>query len=599
MDLGMIVLALFGAAFGTVALLACRQPLLARLAWREAVRRRGQSLLVVVGLMVGSAAIAAALVSAESLDKAATINGHRAVGHMDLAVTAGGQPFPAQTATRLTDDPTVAAAVQGILPTIDVGGSVANLDRERRRSGIGIVGFDPQAQAPFGVFHLADGTTTTGDGLEVGEVLLTTDLATSLDAEVGDRLTLWPDGPGGALATTVGGIVAIDGAGAHGLRPAAFISLESLWTVTGPDVATVLRVTAAGEVFGGIEEGEAAIPVLEEAIAGLRSAADLRVAPVKADMVEMVRSESAAPRGMVIGLTGVVVVAGLTLVVSLAHMLAEERRRQLGVLRALGLRRRGLVRLMVIEGAMYSLVAAVVGTGLGVLAGQIVARRIVDAIVGMSGFSDFAFTYTAAPRTVAIALASGALITLVTLALSARRTAGMSIVAAVRDLPEPTPNLRGGWRHAVKVGVLTVAGAAGAGPAARHACRDRRRRMVGGDGLLRRQPDRGGPEAALRHARARHPGHGVRLGAGRGGEPAGRRGAGRASRTLGRTSPGDVATADGGAVPPAYPNRPHERRVRPGLGRSRDVDHAERRIIGHVRGASRAYRRGRTHTGCR
>jgi putative ABC transport system permease protein len=460
MGLGTIVLALSGAAFGTVALLAWRQPLLARLAWREAVRRRGQSLLVIAGLMVGSAAIAAALVTADSLDEAATINSHRAMGHMDLAITAGGQPFPAPTATQLADDPAVAASVQGILPTIEVSGSVANLDRERRRSGIGIVAFDPQAQAPFGVFHLLEGTTTTGDGLAVGEVLLTTDLATSLDAEVGDRLTLWPDGPGGTLEATVGGIVAIEGAGTHGLRPTAFTSLETLWSVTDPDIATILRVTVAGEVFSGVEEGEAAIPVLEEAIAGLESTTDLRVVPIKADMVEMVRFESAAPRGMIIGLTGVVVVAGLTLVVSLAHMLAEERRRQLGVLRALGLQRRGLVRLMVIEGAMYCLVAAVVGTGLGVLTGQIVARRIVVAIVGMSGFSDFAFTYTANPRTVAIALASGALITLVTLVLSSRRTAGMSVVAAVRDLPEPPVVRRGGWRRAVGATALALAGAA-------------------------------------------------------------------------------------------------------------------------------------------
>jgi putative ABC transport system permease protein len=461
MDLGTVVLALFVAAFGTVALLAWRQPLLAQLAWREAVRRRGQSLLVVVGLMVGSAAIAAALVTAESLDEAATINSYRAMGQMDLAITAGGQPFPARTAALLAEDPAVAAAVQGILPTVEVSGSVANLDRERRRSNIGIVAFDPEAQAPFGVFHLDDGTTTTGDDLEVGDVLLTADLAAVLDAQVGDGLALWPNGLGRALETTASGIAAIDGAGAHGLRPTAFTSLETLWQLTGPDLVTVLRVTTAGEVFGGIEEGEAAVPVLEGAIERLGSAADLRVVPIKADMVEMVQYESAAPRGMIIGLAGVVVVAGLTLVVSLAHMLAEERRRQLGVLRALGLRRRGLVRLMVIEGAMYSLVAAVVGTGLGVFAGQIVAHRIVVAIVGMSGFSDFAFTYTAAPRTVATALASGALITLVTLVLSARRTAGMSIVAAVRDLPAPAAAPRGGWRRAVIVGVLIVVGAAG------------------------------------------------------------------------------------------------------------------------------------------
>jgi putative ABC transport system permease protein len=461
MDLGTIVLALSGAAFGAVALLAWRQPLLARLAWREAARRRGQSLLLIVGLMVGAAAIAAALVTADSLDEAATINSHRAMGAMDLAITAGGRPFPAHLATRLAEDPAVAAAVQGILPTVEASGSVANLDRERRRSDVGVVAFEPAMQEPFGVFHLDDGTTTTGDDLRAGEVLMTTDLATLLDAEAGDRLTVWLDGPGVALETTVGGIVAIDGAGAHGLRPTVFTSLETLWQVTGPDLATLLRVTTAGEVFGGIEEAGAAMPALEEAIAGLGTTAELRVVPVKADMVEMVAAESAAPRGMTMGLAGVVVVAGLTLVVSLAHMLAEERRRQLGVLRALGLRRRGLVQLMVIEGAMYSLVAAVVGTGVGVLAGQIVARRIVVAIVGMSGFSDFAFTYTAAPRTVAIALASGASITLVTLVLSVRRTAHLSVVAAVRDLPEPTVVVRGGWRRALTVGLLGMTGVAG------------------------------------------------------------------------------------------------------------------------------------------
>lgn len=122
-----------------MALLAWRQPLLAQLAWPEAIRRRGQSLLVVAGLMVGSAAIAAALVSADSLDEAATINGYRAMGHMDLAITAGGQPFPARTATQLTADPAVVPAIKGILPTVEVSGSVTNPDGERRRSDIGIV----------------------------------------------------------------------------------------------------------------------------------------------------------------------------------------------------------------------------------------------------------------------------------------------------------------------------------------------------------------------------------------------------------------------------------------------------------------------------
>jgi hypothetical protein len=50
-----VPLVLFLVVFGGVGILAARRPLLARLAAREAVRRRGQTLLVIAGLMVGTA----------------------------------------------------------------------------------------------------------------------------------------------------------------------------------------------------------------------------------------------------------------------------------------------------------------------------------------------------------------------------------------------------------------------------------------------------------------------------------------------------------------------------------------------------------------
>src|SRR5258708_14095555 len=54
---------LFVLAYGAVAIFALRHRVLGRLALREAVRRKGQSLLVVAGLMVGTAAITAARVA--------------------------------------------------------------------------------------------------------------------------------------------------------------------------------------------------------------------------------------------------------------------------------------------------------------------------------------------------------------------------------------------------------------------------------------------------------------------------------------------------------------------------------------------------------
>ena len=57
MNLAAVVIGLFVLVYAALLILAIRRPLLARLALREAVRRPGQSAVVVLGLMIGTMAI--------------------------------------------------------------------------------------------------------------------------------------------------------------------------------------------------------------------------------------------------------------------------------------------------------------------------------------------------------------------------------------------------------------------------------------------------------------------------------------------------------------------------------------------------------------
>ena len=57
------------------------------------------------------------------------------------------------------------------------------------------------------------------------------------------------------------------------------------------------------------------------------------------------------------------VLAGVLLLVNLFVMLAEERKSELGMLRAVGLRRNHLMRAFGLEGACYGVVAAILGSG--------------------------------------------------------------------------------------------------------------------------------------------------------------------------------------------------------------------------------------------
>jgi putative ABC transport system permease protein len=79
------------------------------------------------------------------------------------------------------------------------------------------------------------------------------------------------------------------------------------------------------------------------------------------------------------------VIAGVLLLVNIFVMLAEERKSELGMLRAVGMKRGRLVRSFLIEGTVYALVAALLGVLIGLGVGRavvVVAARI------FSSFSD-------------------------------------------------------------------------------------------------------------------------------------------------------------------------------------------------------------------
>jgi hypothetical protein len=178
-----IVLAgLFVLSYGALAIFALRHRHLGRLAVREAARRKGQALLVVAGLMVGSAAITAALVAADSTDDTSLDLAVRNWGFVDLTVTAGNGFFPKDVATRLAAAPAVAKVTDGVSPGIDVAGSVADRDT-RRGASITLVGFDPATQRPFGAYVLTTGRRSAGRDLVPGGIIVSQVLAAKVGAK--------------------------------------------------------------------------------------------------------------------------------------------------------------------------------------------------------------------------------------------------------------------------------------------------------------------------------------------------------------------------------------------------------------------------------
>jgi hypothetical protein len=105
MNIAVVVIGLFVLAYAALAVIAIRRPLLARLALREAVRRPGQSAVVVLGLMIGTVTIFSSQVLGDSFLESQTQAAYLAWGRVDLVAANGGKFFDPALASALAADP--------------------------------------------------------------------------------------------------------------------------------------------------------------------------------------------------------------------------------------------------------------------------------------------------------------------------------------------------------------------------------------------------------------------------------------------------------------------------------------------------------------
>src|ERR1700737_3407828 len=182
-----VLLGLFVLSYGALALIIWRRPLVGRIALREAVRRPGQTAVVVSALMIAGASIFLIQVISDSMYQSNRAAAFRSWGRDDIEVTGGGTLFDRALTSRLAADPSLrsAAAFQSALT---LTGSVLDVDRNLGKPGVQLTGLDLGVQRRFDPFILVDGRSSYGDELTSGGVFLTQALADDLGARSGDRL---------------------------------------------------------------------------------------------------------------------------------------------------------------------------------------------------------------------------------------------------------------------------------------------------------------------------------------------------------------------------------------------------------------------------
>jgi putative ABC transport system permease protein len=424
-------------------LLALRSPVLAKMAARNIARRKAHAAIVVAGLMVGTALISSSLVVGDTLSFIFTEDVFERWHLVDelVAREASGRyfPFPFERfetlRARLLAE---GAPVDGVAPMLLQQVAVQNEARGLWSKDTTILAVDSRYEGGFGELVTRDGIAVTTDDLAVGEAILNARAADALGARPGEVLRLYYVNY--TIPVTVAFVVEDAGAANWDRRPNVFLRLEDAQLAfREPGGINVIKVSNAGGVEDGAgrtEEVTAALAAIVQEEGWTDEGVGMRVLPVKADGLRRAGEVSEDVTQSFLIMTSFAIAAGMLLIVNLFVMVAEERKAEMGVSRAVGMTRRQLMQTFLFEGAAYAAGAAAIGAVLGLVLGYVMVYAFGQIFpVSFTEGVRFAFAYE--PGSVLLAFLAGVLLTYVAVVGAAWRVSRVNIVRAMRDLAAP------------------------------------------------------------------------------------------------------------------------------------------------------------------
>lgn len=457
-----VMVVLLVLCFISVVYVAIRRPVIFKLGVRNIPRRKAQTVLIIVGLMLATLIMSAALGTGDTLNRSVNTQAINTLGPVDEIVVASrsgdgeGQAQSIFTQTmpesNLEDVRALAAGtgnvdgvgsiLLGIAPAVGFGGEDVS----------GITGFEsaiPEAQSSDPRVYLAgmnqdsisalgglkteNGDAVDVDALDGNGVYMGETGARNLNVQPGDHIginlgnTFHVMEVVGIIPDSVmSGAVTVTG---EANVSSMLMNLSFLQKATGQEGRiSAIGISNNGGVRGGLDLSDSVFSDLKTSFAGQDSG--LGIVNIKADQADQAELLASVFVTMfvVFGLFSIGV--GILLIVLIFTMLAAERRSEMGMERAVGAQRQQLIQQFLAEGAGYTLLSGLVGTALGVGATWVIVQ-------GFKGFAEgMDINLYVSPRSMLIAYSLGVVITFVAVAISSWRVSKLNVVAAIRDIPD-------------------------------------------------------------------------------------------------------------------------------------------------------------------
>lgn len=419
--------------------IALWQPVSRRLAGRQFSRRRSEAMLAIIGATLGTAIIAGALTVGDTLNSSVREAAYRTLGPIDERVVTSDSIIGDQVASRLGvlhDNPNVDGLLSAHLTDAAAqAGSGSDALAEPR---VLLWGLDLKAASLFGAAAGSSGLSGPTPG--PGEVVINQPLAAALHVGPGDRINLYFFGY--VHAMRIARVVperGLAGAGLGGtVNRNAFVSptvMAEAGLVAGATPQGITLISNRGGVEDGVGRTDAVTAAIRKSL-GSRLSAQALIEKPKREVLDAAQTTGDTLGALFLMIGSFSIIAGALLLVNIFVMLADERKAQLGMLRAVGMKRTALIGSLTLEGSGYALLAVVPGTVLGLGVGWAVAQIAAQIFRSFSATGEgLAIRFDVTLTSLVNAAALGLIIGIMTILITSVRISRFNIIAAIRDLP--------------------------------------------------------------------------------------------------------------------------------------------------------------------
>ena len=437
-----------GAIFAILGVIAWRQPLLVRMGLRNIGRRKPQTALIVIGLMLSTLIISAAFATGDTVGYSITNEVYDQFEEADILIAFDGDI--SEFGDRFLTDEFLDALTAEFIEDPDIDGitgvlaevlPAVNLERRLAEADASVIGVNPDSVDAFKGLKTLDGDLIPGSTLGGFRAYVSQELAEQIDIGPGDTFSVFQDGQ----PTEFEVIDVVQNTSitqAQGGRGGFVTSLDIARELTGREgKLTAIAVSITGGVRDTLDLNDAVAARVEDFIeAHPESQAQILFTKKDAVLLAEIIGSIFVTFFLIFGLFAIA--SGILLIFLIFVMLAAERRSEMGMARAVGMQRLHLTESFLAEGMAYNVGSAAVGALLGLAVSfllVLVLGRIFREALG------FGITFHFNWQGFLIAYSLGVVLTFATVAFSSFRIANLNIVRAIRDLPEPQP-LRGADR---------------------------------------------------------------------------------------------------------------------------------------------------------